>query len=164
MASPQVLEQVDIFYDLDLNQLEKILEVSKEAIYFQDEQIFVENTPSTEFYVILEGEVAIQVDPGLVSGNQEQHPPRTIAVLYPGQSFGEVALVDEGLRSASAFCHSMVCKTLVIRRQDLVDLFKEDHEMGFIVMENLARELCLKVRQSNLNLRQALLYMPRQES
>jgi len=35
--------------------------------------------------------------------------------------------------------------------------------MGFIVMMNLARELCFKIRLSNFNLREALLYSPRGE-
>ena len=142
MTSAQNLEQVDIFFDLKTDQLQQIYEICKEVVYFQGELIFAETSPSTEFYVILEGEVAIQVDPNLISSGKEHHEPGTIAVLHPGQSFGEIALVDEGLRSASAVCNSMFCKALVIRREDLMNLLKKDPEMGFAVMQNLARDLC----------------------
>jgi CRP/FNR family cyclic AMP-dependent transcriptional regulator len=164
MTSIQILEKVDIFSDLNQEQLTLILDICREVVYFQGETIFPENSPSTEFYVILEGEIAIQVNPDLVSKVQEHHKPGTIAVLYPGQSFGEIALVDQGLRSASAVCNTMYCKALSIRREDLMNLLEIDPKMGFIVMSNLARDLCFKIRLSNLNWREALLYMPRQES
>jgi CRP-like cAMP-binding protein len=130
MTSAQVLEKVDIFTDLDPKQLAKNYGICKEAVYFQGEVIFTENSPSTEFYVILEG---------------------------------EIALVDLGLRSASAVCNTMLCKTAVIRREDLMKLLKSDPEMGFTIMTNLATELCTKIRLSNWNLREALLYVPHQE-
>ena len=162
MTSAQVLEKVDIFLDLTPEQLEQIFAICKEVVFFQNELIFAESSPSNEFYVILEGEVAIQVDPSLISATNVQHKPGTIAVLYAGQSFGEVALVDEGVRSASAVCQSMYCKTLVISQKDLMELLRKDHEIGFKVMMNLATDLCTKIRLSNLNLREAMLYLPPQ--
>lgn len=162
MTSAQILEKVDIFCDLTPVQLRKIFEICKEVVNFQGELIFAENSPSTEFYVILEGEVAIQVNPDLISSGKEHHQPGTIATLHPGQAFGEVALVDQGVRSASAVCNTMYCKTLAVRREDLMELLKNDPEMGYVIMTNLARELCLKIRLSNLNLREALLYTPHQ--
>ena len=163
--SAQLLEQVDIFSDLNQEQLEQIFEICQEVVKYQGEMIFAEGSPSTEFYVILEGEVSIQVNPDLISNQSKaRHQPGTIAVLHPGQSFGEIALVDQGLRSASAVCHTMLCKTLSVQREDLMNMLKKDSEMGLIVMSNLARELCFKIRQSNLNLREALLYLPRTDA
>lgn len=158
--SAQILEKVEIFADLTQEQLKNIYALCKEVVYFQNELIFAENSPSTEFYVILEGEVAIQVSPNIIRDDKQEHKPGTIAVLFPGQSFGEVALVDQGLRSASAVCNTMYCKTLVIRREDLMSLLKNDPRMGFTVMSNLATDLCTKIRLSNLNLREGLLYLP----
>ena len=163
MAEPGILERADIFSDLTPEQLDKICVVCQEVIFFQGELIFAENSPSTEFYVILEGEVAIEIDPDLISNHETDHPAGTVAILHPGQSFGEVALVDQGLRSASARCHSMTCKMVVVSREDLMDILKNDTEMGYTIMTNLARELCFKIRLSNFNLREALLYSPRGE-
>lgn len=163
MAEAGILERADIFSDLTPEQLDKICIVCQEVVHFQGELIFAENSPSTEFYVILEGEVAIEIDPDLISNKETDRPAGTVAVLHPGQSFGEVALVDQGLRSASARCHSMTCKMVAVSREDLMDILKGDPEMGFIIMTNLARELCFKIRLSNFNLREALLYSPRGE-
>ena len=163
MTNAQLLEKVDIFCDLNPGQLEQIFALCKEVVYFQNELIFAESTPSTEFYIILEGEVAIQVDPALVGHVTDPQKPGTIATLYSGQSFGEVALVDQGLRSASAVCNSMYCKTLVIARDNFMELLKRDAEIGFKVMTNLATDLCTKIRLSNLSLREAMLYTPHLE-
>ena len=163
MVDAQILERIDIFCDLTREQLERIFTVCQQVVYFRGELIFAENSPSTEIYVILDGEVAIEIDPDLVGAGDRHQPPDTIAILRPGQSFGEIALVDQGLRSASARCNTMLCKVLVISRQDLMGLLKEDHEMGFIIMGNLARDLCLKLRLSNLNMREALLNLPRKQ-
>ena len=162
MTSAQVLEKVDIFLDLTPEQLEQIFAICREVVFFQNELIFAESSPSNEFYVILEGEVAIQVDPALISATHILQKPGTIAVLYAGQSFGEIALVDQGVRSASAVCQSMYCKTLVINRLDLMGLLKKDYAIGFKVMTNLATDLCTKIRLSNFNLREAMLYLPPQ--
>jgi CRP/FNR family transcriptional regulator, cyclic AMP receptor protein len=156
----RILEKVEIFADLNQEQLKQIYALCREVVFFQGELIFAENSPSTEFYVILEGEVAIQVNPNIITDKKDEHKPGTIAVLFPGQSFGEVALVDQGLRSASAVCNSMYCKTLVIKREDFMSLFRSDPSMGYTVMTNLAADLCTKIRLSNLNLRAGLLYLP----
>lgn len=162
MTKPDILEKVDIFSDLSKDQLRRVNRLCREIVYFQNELIFAENSPSTEFYVILEGEVAIQINPDLVRAEARHNQLYTIAVLYPGQAFGEIALVDQGLRSATAVCNTMTCKTLVISREDFMDLLKKDPAMGFKVMTNLASELCLKIRISNFNMRQAMLYIPKE--
>ncbi len=158
MASLYILKQVDIFEDLQPEHLEKINDISNARSYTQGELIFGENTPSTEFYIIMGGEVEIQVDPDTIGKGGDEHQPSTIAVLRRGQCFGEVALVDQGLRSASARCGSETAKLMVIDRDDFIDLLREDYEMGFIVMRNLASDLSFKIRQTNLMVREKMMY------
>ncbi len=157
MARRYVLEQVDIFQDLTPDQLARIEEICREQNFTQGDVIFEENTPSREFYIIIDGEVEIQVDPDTISPGEEDHSPTTIAVLRRGQSFGEVAIVDPGVRSASARCGSETCKLLVIDRDDFLNLLTGDYQMGYIVMRNFAADLALKIRQTNLLVRESLL-------
>jgi CRP-like cAMP-binding protein len=153
MANVYILEQVDIFEDLDASHLGRIDDICQEKSYAQGEVIFQENSVSKEFYIILDGEVDIQVDPDTIGDGSNAHEPKTIAVLRRGQSFGEVALVDPGVRSASARCGSESCKLLVIERKDFVKLLESDYKMGYIIMRNLAADLSLKIRQTNLIVR-----------
>lgn len=155
MSSAEILELVDIFTDLKASQLERIYSACTPKTYHQGDVIFAENSPSTEFYVILEGKVEIRVNPDTANQNTA---PQVIALLDRGQSFGEIALVDQGRRSASAVCGSTTCEVLVIKRQDFMRLMKEDYEMGFWVMSNLAADLCTKIRNTNYRARESLLY------
>ena len=90
-------------------------------------------------------------------GKADAYQPSTIAVLRRGQSFGEVAIVDPGVRSASAKCGSDTCKLLAIDRGKFLELLTRDYQMGYIVMRNFAADLALKIRQTNLLVRESLM-------
>lgn len=158
MTNLYILKQVEIFEDLQPEHLEQINDICTPKTYHQDDIIFRENTPSTEFYIIMGGEVEIQVNPDTISRGSDDYKPTTIAILRRGQCFGEVALVDQGLRSATAKCGSESAKLLVINRQDFINLLNDDSKIGYVVMRNLASDLSFKIRQTNLMVRESLMY------
>jgi cAMP-dependent protein kinase regulator len=158
MTNTHVLEQVDIFEELNSSQLRLIDNISQEKTYKQGENIVEEGTPGREFFIIMDGVVEIQVDPDMIGSGTDSYQPSTIAVLRRGQSFGEVAIVDPGIRSASARCGSASCRVLAIDRNEFLSLLKNDCQMGFIVMRNFAADLALKIRQTNLVVRESLMY------
>ncbi len=152
-----VLEQIDILMDLTPEQLNQVEAICSEKNFSQGEVIFEENTPSREFYVIVDGEIDIQIDPDTIGDGTDSYQPTTIATLRRGQSFGEVAIVDPGLRSASAKCSSESCRLLVIDRQEFLKLLEGDYQLGYVVMRNFAADLALKIRQTNLLVRESLM-------
>ncbi|MCU0482086.1 MAG: cyclic nucleotide-binding domain-containing protein, partial [Anaerolineae bacterium] len=115
MSVVNVLKQADIFDELTNTQLELIASICTDRHYQASDIIFEENTPGDELYVIASGEVGIQVDPALV-GKEPSSGSHIIAVLRRGQSFGEVSLVDQGLRSAGARCTQQDTHLIVIPR------------------------------------------------
>jgi len=116
------LKQSDIFYQFTPTQLELVANICHEANYQKDDLIFKENSSSKELYIIIQGEVDIIVDPSLVSISEDGIDNKVIATMRRGQSFGEVALVDEGLRSASACAAQKDTRLLIIPRDKLVML------------------------------------------
>ena len=88
--------------------------------------------------------------------------PVTIATLREGQTFGEVALVDQGLRSASARCSEAETLLLKIPRDKLIRLCESYPELGYRIMRNMAADLAFKIRGSDLAIREQLLWRPRQ--
>ena len=161
MSKKFILEQVDIFQELSPSQLALIEEICSEKSCTKGDIIFKENLTSNEFYIIAVGEVDIQVDPDTIGDGSDAYQPTTIAILRRGQAFGEVAMVDPGVRSASARCRSETCKLLIIERKDFMKLLEGNYEMGFITMRNLAADLALKIRQTNLMVRESLMYSPK---
>ena len=66
MSVVSTLRQADIFYEFTLTQLELIASICTEHVYNLGDIIFEENTTGDELYLIVEGEIDIQVDPSLV--------------------------------------------------------------------------------------------------
>ncbi|MDW8327495.1 MAG: cyclic nucleotide-binding domain-containing protein [Anaerolineales bacterium] len=159
MSLASIFKQTDIFYGLNPSQLERIAALCQERRFNIGDVIFEENSVGDEIYIIAQGEVDIQVDPSLVADPHTQATrPVTITTLRRGQSFGEIALVDEGLRSATARCASNNTILLVISRADLLGLCEAEPQLGYRLMNNLAADLALKIRSTDLRFREELLY------
>ncbi len=148
MSYAYLLGKVEIFDELDKERLERISNICVEHRYDRGELVFEQNAKSDGLYIILSGEIDIQVQ------SSASNAPLTVARLQRGQSFGEVALVDEGIRTATARVASPEARLLILRRADLMELCHEDFELGFLLMRNLAGDLALKMRQTDLRMRQ----------
>lgn len=152
------LKQSDIFYQFTPTQLEMLANLCREVVFQAGDIIFKENSSSKELYIIAQGEVDILIKPsnvillGMLDG--EEAP---IATLRRGQSFGEVALVDEGLRSASARATTKNTQLLVIERAKLIMLCETYPQLGYRLMYNLAADLAMKIRNTDLRIREQLL-------
>lgn len=154
-----ILKQADIFYKLTPTQLEMISNLCQDKTFQAGEVIFPEGVNSDELYIIVNGEVDIQVNPALVSDRPvDQFTPVTIATLRRGQSFGEIALVDNGLRSATARATQEKTRLLIIARDKLMLLCDTYPQLGYRLMQNLAADLALKMRSTDLRIREELLY------
>jgi CRP/FNR family transcriptional regulator, cyclic AMP receptor protein len=150
------LKQSDIFYQFTPTQLELVANLCQEVSFAEGDIIFRENSSSKELYVIVQGGVDILFN----STEKDKKGDTVIANLRRGQSFGEVALVDEGLRSASARAAEKDTKLLVIGRDKLVMLCETYPHLGYRLMYNLAADLAMKIRNSGLRIRDQLLYRP----
>lgn len=150
------LKQSDIFYQFTPTQLELVGNLCREVVYNTDEIVFQENSGSKELYVIVRGEVDIVINRGAATDSDKKET--AVARLRRGQSFGEVALVDEGLRSASARVAQKDTRLLVIQRDKLIMLCETYPQLGYRLMYNLAADLALKIRNTDLRIGDQLLY------
>jgi CRP/FNR family transcriptional regulator, cyclic AMP receptor protein len=152
------LKQADIFYQFTPTQLEMVANLCEERTYAMGEIILEEGASSKELYVIAHGEVEIQVNPALVGGPESQNDMVTIATLRRGQSFGEIALVDEGLRSATVRAAQKNTRLLILERARVMLLCETYPQLGYRLMYNLAADLALKIRNADLRIRETLIY------
>lgn len=150
-----VLKQADIFYEFTNTQLELVSSITTERTFENNEIIFEENTPGDELFIIADGEVEIQVNPSLL-GKDTVSGAQTIATMRRGQSFGEVSLVDEGLRSARARAGDEGAKLVVIPREKLMTMCDTYPQLGYRLMRNLAADLAMKIRNTDLQVREYL--------
>jgi len=152
------LKQADIFFQFTRVQLELVANLCEQKTYTMGEDIVHEGATTKELYIISEGEVEVLVNPALVGGPGTQAGMATIATLRRGQSFGEIALVDEGLRSATVRAVTKDTRLLVIPRDKLVELCDTYPDMGYRLMYNLAADLAMKIRNTDFRIRETLLY------
>ncbi len=159
MPIASALKEADIFYELTNTQLELVASICEEKTFQEGALIFAENTTGDELYVIMDGEVSIEVDPAVI-GRSDAGGPQSIALLRRGQSFGEVALVDQGVRSAAARCARHGTRLLVIPRNKLMLLCDTYPQLGYRLMRNLAGDLAMKIRNADLQIREQLTWAP----
>jgi len=159
MSYLSTLRYADIFFGLRTEHLERIASTCRELTLDKGTLIFEENSPGDEMYVVARGAVEIQVSPAIL-GVESETGPTTIATLRKGEVFGEIVLVDRGLRSASAVVAADETRLLVIRRQDLIALCEVDHELGYLLMRNIAADIAFKIRGADLMVREQLLWKP----
>ncbi len=152
------LKRTDIFFKFNQAQLELVANLCQEKIYSAGEDIVREGAQTKELYIIAEGEVEVLVNPALVGGPHTPAGLATIATLREGQSFGEIALVDEGLRSATVRAVTRNTRVLVISRDKLVEMCDTYPDVGYCLMYNLAADLAMKIRNTDFRIRETLLY------
>lgn len=95
--------------------------------------IFGEGEAGDSLHVVVEGLVRIAVTSG--SGDEA-----TVAVVGPGDCFGELSLLDGRPRSASAIT-SVMTRTFVVTRETFVDWISERPAAALAILETLSLRL-----------------------
>ena len=133
----QLLEKVPLFIGLSQRQLGKLLVKLFEKEYPADETIFMQGDPGKALFIVLSGQILIS---RAGHGAEEQ-----LATLTPGGYFGELALIDDQPRSASARA-SEPSALLILYKSDFDDLIEGHRTIAIKVMANLLKALAGYVR------------------
>jgi CRP/FNR family cyclic AMP-dependent transcriptional regulator len=135
------LSHVQLFAGLKPHALELIAKVASEESHVAGTKIFQHGDAGDKLYLILEGRVRISRD---VPGMGEE----ALAVLGPGQVFGEMALLDESPRSADARVHER-CRLLAIAKDGFDDLLFLHKDLAYEVLWSIVRMLVSRLRETN---------------
>jgi CRP/FNR family transcriptional regulator len=85
----QSLRRVPLFARFEGRELERLAKVMKETRFAEGETIATEGESGVGFFVIAEGNATVSLKGEI------------LRTLKPGDHFGEIALIDEGPRSAT---------------------------------------------------------------
>ncbi len=140
----QILKTVELFRDLSEDQLEQIGNISKREVYSRGDIICKQGETGDAMYVISSGQVEISV---------RDHQGNTYSALYlgKGQLVGEMALVDEGTRSASVIGLDDETAVYSIANEKFTALCVADTAIGYIMMRNIAQDLSFKLRHRDFD-------------
>ncbi len=153
MVSGELLERSELFAGLTPDEIERVAALRREVEYQSGEEIVREGEASDEIYVIREGMVEVLVSEGTVPDIPGPPQMRSIVHLGPGQTFGEMALVDRGARSATIRCVQDGTRLTILPRDELLALCDSEPRIGYVLMRNVASDLSFKLRHRNLRVR-----------
>ena len=140
-STTEILAQIDLFNSVPQTHLRRVVELGVEEQYKAGATVFGEGSPGDKFYLIVEGAVRIS---RMVAGMGEE----ALAVLHAGAYFGEMSLIDDAPRSATAVCHER-CRLFVVNRKDLEDLLFVDRDLAYELLWNWVRTLSRRLRATN---------------
>src|SRR5262249_6891761 len=130
-------------------ELLKVADLCKAVRVPAGKTIFNEGDGGDEMYIIHEGSVRVMINTRAPDGS---FGPSTINMLYAGQCFGEMILLNSAVRSATVVAAD-ASTLIVIREPDFRELCESNPRIGYVVIRNLAQDLAYKLRSSNLLLR-----------
>jgi CRP/FNR family transcriptional regulator len=129
----QHLARLPLFSRLPESELTELADRVRTKTFRRGEMIFRKDDPGTHLYMVLEGGVKIAL-PG------EFGQEALVAIMRPGEFFGELALFDRSPRSASATALEDTRAALLAGDDFLAYL--ESHPASFrVVLETLARTI-----------------------
>ena len=131
------LKESGIFSKVNTDDLRYIAQALEEDVFFAGERVFDINDQGDHLYIITEGKIGISIDP-------DPAKKEYIAFIGPGETFGEMNLVDDLPRSATAHVIEDT-RVLVLEKSQLSGLLMSYPEISIGIM----RALSLKIRQSH---------------
>ena len=127
-APVKVLQRVPLFADLSKREVQQIARLFKARRFSEGQIVVQEGSGGAAFFVIESGEAAV-----LIGGRKR-------ATLKPGDYFGEIALVDEGKRTATIVALSELdCYGLTY--WDFRPLVEANGVIGWKLLQRMAKML-----------------------
>jgi len=111
-----------------------------EKVYHPGEVVFEEGDPGRALFVVVEG--AVEITRATAQGAY------VLNTLGPGDAFGELALIDDYPRSATARIVTMPGRLLILYKSDFDGLMDGNPRIALVVMRNLSRLLAIYARRS----------------
>lgn len=135
-----ILMQIPIFSDLNPREIDEVEKIMHRRVYKKEEPIIRMGDPGLGMYIVVKGTVEI-ID-------EKNEKNRSLAKLGNGSFFGDLALLDESPRSASAIA-SEDCDIIGFFRPDFLDLIYRKPKLGIKVLFALAKTIGERLRRTD---------------
>jgi len=140
----EILQNVEIFDGLEKAELDQVAQICRERKLHAGDYLTTQGEAGDELYIVTQGFVEVLLGEGTT-------PTRVVVNLGAGQIIGEMALLDQGPRSASVRAVDEPTIVQVINRDNFDLLCRGNYHIGYIVMRNIAADLSFKLRHRNLS-------------
>ena len=141
----EILKCSPLFQDFSDEVLGRFLATAGRRTYNAGEVVFVEMSEGDEIYLIVDGEVTIQV---ALANADEQYE---IVTRGPGAILGEVSFIEEGQRSATVTAKTDL-EVMVWDCADWRQICEDDPAVGYRLVLGIARILSERLREWNVRI------------
>jgi len=142
------LRAIHIFNELSNRELRTVQKLVYTRHYADGETIFSTGDPSLGMYIIKVGTVRIVRE---IPGAE----PKLIAELTAGEFFGEMGLIDDSPRSASAVAYGDT-ETIGFFKPELLNMSSRQPQLGLKIFLSVAKTLSARLRQTHHELDEIL--------
>lgn len=133
-----ILKKIPIYESLTRKELTAVDRILHRREYKPNEVIFYQGDSGIGMYIIESGSVSIVFET----------TRQVLTELHDGEFFGEMALLNEAPRSATASAKTH-CKILFFSQTDLFDLLERDSGLGMKIVLQLARIIGERLKMAN---------------
>jgi len=127
------IRDISIFSELEDTEIKKIAEFCMPRTYPKNSMIIIEEEFGDTVFGICEGTVKI-------TRVNDEGKEVILALLGPGEIFGEMAIIDGESRSANALAQEN-CTLIAFPQNEFLQVLKTYFKVAFALMEELARRL-----------------------
>ncbi len=127
----QLVADVELFRDLSKGQLKRLVQASRETTHPEGKELATEGRGAMAFHLILQGKASVSKD------------GRVLRTLGPGDSFGEISMIDGRARSATVTAVEPI-KALAIPHTGFEKVLDEDPDFA----RQLLKTLCARLREA----------------
>ena len=124
--------------------LDLLLSMLAERRFESGETVFAEGDPGRSMYIVHSGELVVS------KLGAHGHPVR-IAALGPGDFFGDMTLLEPQNRSATVVAASPAV-LYELTAQNLYAYYKADIRGYVMVLQNMNRQLCRRLRRDDIRI------------
>jgi len=135
------LSRVAPFSQLGRERLDSVAQIAHVEKHSVGTKLFSEGDPGDKFYIVVEGKVRVGKE---IVGMGEE----ALDIIEAGQYFGELALIDEGPRSADAIVHNS-CLLITITQGDFEELLMLNQQLAYEILWEFCRVLASRLRKMN---------------
>jgi CRP-like cAMP-binding protein len=135
------LASAPLFAGLPRRLLARLATRFFEKVYHPGEVVFEEGDPGRALFVVVDG--AVEITRATAQGAY------VLNMLGPGDAFGELALIDDFPRSATARVATSG-RLLILYKSDFDTLMDGNPRIALVVMRNLSRMLAIYARRTPL--------------
>jgi CRP-like cAMP-binding protein len=133
--------RISLFSELTDREIDEVVSLFGRKLLAEGEALFLEGDIGDRFYIIEKGVISICIE---IKGVGVEE----LALLEDGNFFGEMALIDDAPRSASAVARKK-SSLFYLDKKDFLGIMDRNLSIGNKMLRSMVLVFCDRLRESN---------------